>query len=109
MLTFILGEALEPITTGAIFVAWHRLKLTIGNTRASHHVTPVIVTALGIGPAGYKAALVNGHACVTVFAVIVGAAAVIFRHVVFTVFSRWNTEAVAYAIGTFLMVIGAAL
>ena len=53
--------------------------------------------------------MVNDHACVTIFAVIVGAAAVIFRHVVFTVFSRWNTEAVAHVIGTLLVVIGAAL
>ena len=93
MLTLILGEALESVTTGAVFVAWHRLKLAIGDARACHHVTPVIVTTLGIGPARCKTALVDDHACVTIAAVIVGATAVIFRHVVFAALIDWNAEA----------------
>ena len=109
MLTLILGKALKSIGAGTVCVTCHRLELAIRNAGSGHQVTPLIVTTLAIGPAGCQAALVDDHACVTIFAVIVGAAALIFRHVVFTVFSSRNTEAVAHVIAAFLMVIGAAL
>ena len=61
--------------------------------------------ALGIGGAGCQAALVNDHACITFLAVFVGAAAVIFRGVLFTALTGRNTEVPAHVVCAFVRIV----